>query len=70
VVEKALRFVPAGQVESGVHAVALADDQLAPREQLLQTALLVAVQVALRNLPAAQPDAKEHALQGSKPVAE
>ena len=48
VVEKALRFVPAGHTESGAHEVALADDQLTPREQLLQTALLVAEHAAER----------------------
>jgi len=64
VVEKALRLVPAGHTESGVHEVALADDQLTPKVQLPQTALAVAVQVEARYLPAAQL-LEAHALQGS-----
>ncbi len=40
-----LRLVPAGQVVHGVQTIALAADQLTPVTQLVQTALVVAVQV-------------------------
>jgi len=51
--EPALR-VPAAQTVQGVHKVALAADQPTPAVQGVQTALVVAVQVEERNLPAAQ----------------
>jgi hypothetical protein len=61
----AARDVPAEQTLQAEHDVALAADQLVPATQLEQTASAVAEQLEERNLPAAQPEGKEHAEHGA-----
>jgi len=65
---KALRLVPAGQVESGTQAEAFAGAQVAPSAQAAQERSAVAEHAAAGALPAAQAGAQ--ALQGAKPVAD
>ena len=60
----ALFFVPAGQTVQGVQALAPAADQLLVATQALHTVFDVAVQVALRYVPAEHVD-EAQALQGA-----